>query len=413
MGRLKTYVNRYTRNARFYLLNGFVSFFTMSAFSILLGIYFKEKHYAESFVGMILSMQMVAMGIGSIPSAWLLNRIGSKKSFIGSLLLIAIGGLGQAGTNQEILVVFFAILYGFGFSVQFTGEPPFLTDNSTPMERMSLFSLNFVLKNIAMMLGNFATGYVSDYLKLFMDNAKATQLILIGCSLLALTGIYPLLKIEESTVASYEGSDLLSDFKKMMCQPVVVLYLVYNALIGLGAGMVVPFFSVYLKYSLHIDDGVVGGILSFSQLGTVIGGMLIPLLVKKLGKPQVVVLCQILSIPFLLSIAFPQGLILVTLSFFMRSSLMNMAQPVLQELSMNLVEKDCRAAFSSFLALSNNILRGVGVFLGGMLMERFTYHTPYYFTVFMYFVGTILFMMVFMRDALWKTKGYFEKHKIM
>lgn len=412
MGQLKTYLNRYTCNAKLYLLNGFVSFFTMSAFSILLGIYFKEKHYAESFVGMILSIQMVAMGIGSIPSAWLLNQIGSKKSFIGSLLLIAIGGLGQVAANQEILVVFFSILYGLGFSVQFTGEPPFLTDNSTPVERMSLFSLNFVLKNIAMMLGNFATGYVSDYLKLFMDNAKATQWVLIGCSLLVLTGIYPLFKIEERIAASCEGSDLLSDYKKMMCQP-VVLYLVYNALIGLGAGMVVPFFSVYLKYSLHIDDRVVGGILSFAQLGTVIGGMLIPLLVKKLGKPQVVVLCQILSIPFLLSIAFPQGLILVTLSFFMRSSLMNMAQPVLQELSMNLVEKDRRAAFSSFLALSNNILRGAGVYLGGMLMERFTYHTPYYFTVFMYFVGTILFMMVFMRDALFKTKGYFEKHKTM
>jgi MFS family permease len=408
MVKFKNYLNQYRRNGKLFLINSFISFFTMSAFSILLGIFLKEKQYGEAFVGSIMSIQIIAMGIGSVPSVFMLNRWGSRKSLILSLLLIAIGGVGQVATNHEMMITIYSILYGFGFGIQFTVEPLLLTENSSPVERMSLFSLNFVLKNIAMMIGNFSTGYVSDYLKQFMNSVDAIKWILMGCSILTLTGIYAVVKMEEGLVKEKQATNnFLAGYRKMMSPP-VTLFLLYNALIGLGAGMVVPFFSVYLKYSLHVDDVVVGSILSFAQLGTVIGGMLIPVLVLKLGKPQIVVLCQMLSIPFLLSIAFPQGVILVAFSFFMRSSLMNMAQPVLQNLSMDLVQKESRASFSSFLALSNNLMRGTGVYLGGIIMERFTYNTPYYFTVSMYFLGTILFMMVFMKDQLWKVKNNFR-----
>ncbi|MBB6214658.1 MFS family permease [Anaerosolibacter carboniphilus] len=409
MVKLKNHLKQYSKNGKLFLVNSFISFFTMSAFSILLGIFLKEKQYGEAFVGSIMSIQIIAMGIGSLPSVFMLNHWGSRRSLILSLLLIAIGGVGQVVTNHEIMIIIYSILYGVGFGIQFTVEPLFLTENSSPVERMSLFSLNFVLKNIAMMIGNFSTGYISDYLKQHMSSVEAIRWILVGCSFLTLTGIYAVLKMEESTMKEKQThNSFLAGYREMMNLP-VVLYLLYNALIGLGAGMVVPFFSVYLKYSLHVDDMMVGSILSFAQLGTVLGGMLISTLARKIGKPQSVVLCQMLSIPFLLSIAFPQGLMMVAVSFFMRSSLMNMAQPVLQNLSMDLVQKESRASFSSFLALSNNILRGSGVYLGGIIMERFTYNTPYYFTVSMYFMGTILFMMIFMKDQLWKVKKQFQK----
>ncbi|MFT9495635.1 MFS transporter [Anaerosolibacter sp.] len=409
MIKIKNYLHQYRRNGKLFLFNSFSSFFTMSAFSILLGIFLKEKQYGEAFVGSIMSIQIVAMGIGSLPSAFMLNRWGNKKSLIVSLSLIAIGGVGQVATDSEIMIIIYSIVYGLGFGIQFTVEPLFLVENSSPVERMSLFSLNFVLKNIAMMIGNFSTGYISDYLKQYMSSVEAIKWILIGCSIIALSGIYAVARIEEYEIVQTKSStNFFTGYKNMMSSP-VILYILYNALIGLGAGMVVPFFSIYLKYALHVDDMVVGSILSFAQLGTVLGGMLIPILVLKLGKPKTVVLCQILSIPFLLSIAFPQGLALVAVSFFMRSSLMNMAQPVLQNLSMDLVQKESRSSLSSFLALSNNILRGAGVYLGGMMMERFTYNTPYYFTVAMYFIGTILFMIIFMKDQLWGLRKQLQK----
>lgn len=46
--------------------------------------------------------------------------------------------------------------------------------------------------------------------------------------------------------------------------------------------MIVPFFSIYLKFTLEVSDGVVGNIMAISQVGTIIGGLIVPLLPKGL-----------------------------------------------------------------------------------------------------------------------------------
>ncbi len=175
----------------------------------------------------------------------------------------------------------------------------------------------------------------------------------------------------------------------------VLVFMTYNFLIGCGAGMVVPFFSVYLKYSMNISDGVVGSILSVAQFGCILGGLLIPILANKLGSPRAVVVCQILSIPFLISIAFPQGIILLAISFFMRNGLMNMATPLMQNLSMELVDERDRTNLSSVLSLSSNISRAVGIAIGGFMMESISYNAPYYLTVITYAIGILMFSVVY------------------
>lgn len=173
----------------------------------------------------------------------------------------------------------------------------------------------------------------------------------------------------------------------------------------MGAGMVVPFFSVYLKYSLQIDDARVGSIMAFAQFGCVIGGLLIPLIARKLGVHRAVVACQLLSIPFLLSIAFPTGIGVVALSFFMRSSLMNMVNPLIQNLGMEMVHPLDRANLSGLMTLFGNITRGLGIAAGGYLMKNISYNAPYYFTVFFYLCSTALFIRMFKDQFLTKKYG--------
>ena len=99
--------------------------------------------------------------------------------------------------------------------------------------------------------------------------------------------------------------------------------------------MVVPFFGVYLKYVLDTTDSIVGAILSFSQLGTVFGGLSVPFLSKRIGSYKTIIATQLLSIPLLIAIGFPQGIIMMAIAFFLRSSLMNMGQPLIRNISMS------------------------------------------------------------------------------
>lgn len=393
---------RFNLNVKNFFVLSITTSFIMAIYFMFVGIYLKEKGYGETFVGNIYSIQTMSTALGSIISAYLLEKIGRKKSFLFGLLCIFLGTSTIVVVESKIIINLMAILCGFGFSVQLTGEALFLTENAKVENRVLVLSLNFALKNIGMVFGNLLGGISSTMLKNYFETIMSLQIVIVSSAALALLSMFFVFTMkEEENFISRNIIDCIKSYKNILNKR-VLLFMIYNSTIGFGAGMVVPFFSIYLKYSMSITDSLVGSILSFAQFGCVIGGFIIPFISKKIGRAKSIVLCQVLSIPFLLSIAFPQGLILIYISFFMRSTLMNMAQPLIQNLSMELVNKTDRANLSSFFSLSSNFMRALGILSGGYIMEIYSYNMPYYFTVCFYIVGTIIFTYLYKEKILLK-----------
>lgn len=388
---------RLNKNSKNFMVIGFMTSLVMSMYFMIMGIYLKEIGYGEEFVGRLYSIQTMATGIGSLISIYFLDGLGRKKSFGLSLLFIFWGGMGQMFFASPVMIILHAIIAGVGFSVVLSGEALFLTENTKPENRVMALSVNFVLRNLGMMAGVYFGGIGTKVLSKSFSNVDALKYTIIISLLCPVISIVPLALIRENE--DYQKKTLKECIKSLcgVMNRDVLTFMTYNSLVGMGAGMVVPFFSIYLKYSMSIGEEVVGNILSIAQLGCVLGGMVIPLVVKRLGRVNSVLACQLLSIPFLLSIAFPQGIALVAVSFFMRSSLMNMARPVNQNISMDMVEPSERANMGSMFSLSNNISRAVGIYIGGYLMENFSYNTPYYFTVALYLMGSLIFARLFWR----------------
>jgi len=381
----------------FFVINLFASF-SMGIFMMFAGIYLKEIGYGEKFVGTVLSINTVAIALGSIISAYLIERIGRKKSFILGFVCIATGGIFIVLVNSPVIIVLMAILHGFGLSIKMTAEGMYLTENTKQESRVFVFSINFVIANIGMMSASFLGGLTSKILSNYVSNITSIAYIFIGSSILSLLSLISIYFMKEpENLQNRSLKDCIQGYINIINKKVLT-FMTYNFIIGVGAGMVVPFFSVYLKYSMNISDNVVGSILSFAQLGCIVGGFIIPIMSNKLGKIRSVILCQILSIPFLLSIAFPQGIAIITISFFMRNGLMNMAMPLIQNLSMEIVDEKERTNLSSFVSLSSNISRALGIYIGGFLMETFTYNTPYYFTVLFYIIGIIMFAVMYRKE---------------
>lgn len=396
-------MSKVNKNIRLFLTVNIIASFAMGIFNMLIGIYLKELGYKEHFVGMVLSINTFSIALSSIPSAYLLEKIGRKKSLAIGFLCIAIGSSFIVLLNNKLLIIAMSILVGTGLSVKTTAEGMYITENTTEEERVFAFSVNFIIFNAGMMIASFIGGVLSSYISNFLTSAQSITLIFISSAILSMTGLIPIHFMKEPE--SLKPRSLKSCIKGYMkiLNKKVLEFMTYNFLIGLGAGVVVPFFSVYLKYSMNIEDNIVGTILSISQFGCIVCGGLVPFLSNKLGKVKTVILCQILSIPFLVSIAFPQGLILVTISFFIRNGLMNMAIPLTQNLSMELVDKSERTNLSSFLSLSSNISRAMGIAIGGFMMEKISYNSPYYLTIVLYVMGIIIFSFIY-KDDLKKEK---------
>lgn len=175
----------------------------------------------------------------------------------------------------------------------------------------------------------------------------------------------------------------------------VIGLLVYKVIIGFGAGLVVPFFNVFLSGKLQVGTAVVGLILSFSSGATGLAGLVAPALASKYGKVKTVVGTQLASIPFLLLIALPPNIYLVSAALFMRSALMNMSSPVSSNFSMEIVEPDERGKISSLMRISDNISRAFSAAAAGYIMSRWNYEAPYFFTAVLYFIASVVYWKAF------------------
>lgn len=385
-------ITRYGKNIQSSFLINFLATFVMQGiFLVFIGIYVKQLGYGEGAVGKILAVNNIAIAGGSFMMAYIMMRFSRKAALIFGILAMSIGMYGISFFHTLGFIGFFSGLVGMGFGFPLTAMGVLLTENSSPEERVDIFAANFILQSIGAVCGSYIGGRTATIFTGMFGSSRAIPVMFFLCATILLTAIFPVMKIEEKGAQkSKRRGNLYSNISELL-RGKTLGYLIYNTVIGFGAGLVVPFFSVYLKFALNIDDLWVGNIMALSQVGLVIGGIMVPHVSKKLGKVTTVIVCQLLSIPFLISIAFPTGLVIVAVSFLMRSTLMNLNQPLVQNISMEIVDDELRPLMSSLVSMSAYLTRAVSVLAAGYLMENFTYNTPYYFTVVLYLISTYLF----------------------
>ncbi|MBE0450226.1 MAG: MFS transporter [Clostridia bacterium] len=398
----KTFFKDISSNMFLYL--GIILFATIisSAYNILFGIYMKEIGYNEEFVGRILSLKTVGIAIGAVPVAVISDRLNKKKTLILGLVVMMFSSFMILNVHLNFAMELFAIIFGVGHATVMVLQAPIIYENTPDEHRVTAFSLAFVFQNLAFVFGSMVLGHLSEFLSGKYGAGTGKLMVLNGSTVLVAIAIIIAFKFNGSQMTTSNRNDsvvkalgkVLSGYRRLL-KGDTLKYLTQVGLVGLGAGLIVPFFSMYLKYTLEASDGVVGNIMAISQVGTVLGGLIVPPLAKRMGSVNTVIACQLLSIPFLISISFPQGIYIITFSFFFRSSLMNMANPILGSMAMEITEDDTRTFMSSMISLINNLFRSVGIYAGGYLMFKYSYNTPYYFTILCYLIGTYILYKVF------------------
>lgn len=375
---------------------------TSSSFNGFFGIYLKELGYSESFIGTILSLRMLSVGISTFLITFISEKIGNKNTLMMGLLTVGLSSILIVVIENVYLMKIIAMVFGFGEAAMMTVESPFIYAQTGIEERVHAFSLTFAIRNAAFVTGSLVTGILADiFTKNIGPGAIPVRYAIILISAMSFIAIVPLAMLKPKPVPRYKKlnfKEISGFFTKNN-----ILFLINTGLIGLGAGLVIPFFGVYLKYALDTTESIVGLILSFSQLGTVFGGLFVPYLSRKIGNYKIIVVTQLLSIPFLIAIGFPQGVFLVAISFFFRNLLMNMGQPLIGNISMDIVEDHFRPFMSAMRVMTNNLMRSLGILLGGLIMETYSYNTPYIFTIIFYLIGTSIFFKLFKDKIIVKT----------
>ena len=150
--------------------------------------------------------------------------------------------------------------------------------------------------------------------------------------------------------------------------------------------------------------------MSVQYFSIVLGMLICPIVEKKIGRISTIGITSLLSVPFMLIIAncdkFGTAMIpILSLSFFMRSGLMNLNMPLSYTEIIEFVDEDKKSTVSGIQSTFRIGLNSLSNFIAGyiMLIPSFSfmgltldgYRIPYYIAGVLYLIAQIILFKVF------------------
>jgi MFS family permease len=157
--------------------------------------------------------------------------------------------------------------------------------------------------------------------------------------------------------------------------------------------------NVFFAERFALPDRQLGLLFSLSALLTGVGSVLAPRLSTGLGgKIRAVVFTQAASLAFLMLVGFSPLLWLVSVSFLLRGTLMNMAVPLYHAFAMEQTGEREQGTVNSVIELGWQLGWSVGPYISGVVQARYGF-APLFIATGVLYAGSILLTWVFFRGA--------------
>lgn len=375
--------------AKLFLAGEFLAGIGLGTLWVLRNLYLTELGYKEGFIGQMMSVSVLGMAVIAVPLSFFMDRGALKGYLIAGALALGAGIAGTALWPTESLVLFFGFVAGAGTGLLSVGSVPFYMRHSTPAQRPYLFGAGTALGPASGLLGTILVWALAHAWGEGVDGMRRMMLL---SAAISAAGAVAFAVIRESRssrpVAVRLDVDRRSAFR--LCLPLAV--------IGLGAGLTIPFINVYFNKRFDQTPKDVSMIYSAAQVFTCFAFLASPLIARRFGGVRTVVACQLFSIPFFLAMAFTGSAAIAIGAFLARHSLMNMAGPVNAQFAMEVVPENQRALTNGLREIAWNGMFLLGTSAGGWMIEsapklrlRDGFTAPMLATIALYICGSALF----------------------
>jgi len=399
---IRTYVLRlqqFSRNARLYLVSAILSGAALGVYRLLFNFYALSLNLNQSILGHLITINSMTALFLALPLGYLADILGRKNSLLlgGALTSLAIASM--VLWPSPLLFYVMAVVMGAAQSLSAVTMAPFLLENSTAEERTYLFSLSQGLSMTASFVGNSVGGYLPTWIghalgvEATSSTAYAGALGIIAA--FATLGLLPLLALQTPRLANSERS-LFAPIGYALKHIDTIGKMVLPMLItSVGAGLFMPFMNVFFRVVYHQPDPVIGNVLAWGALFMGIGLIVAPPIADRIGKIQLVVISQALSIPFLALLGFAPWFWLSALSHYIRLTLMNMGGPVYNAFVMEHVEPKSRAMVASLTSMAWNFGWAFSPSISGWMQVHYGFGPVYLYVIFIYTISVFLYWVFF------------------
>ena len=394
-----TRVKQFSPNARLFLASIILTGAALGIYRLLFNFYVLSLNMDASVVGQLTSTNSMSALILAVPMGYLADILGRKKAFLIGGLAVCLSIAGMVFWPFKGTLFAMSILSGAAQSLSAVTMSPFLLENSGSEERTYLFSLASGAQMTASFVGNSIGGNLPSWIArqqgLLPTSSAAYAGALAIVAVVAMVGLAPFLFMKMPQLKKSERA-LFAPFAYAAKEPALLGKLILPMLVtSIGAGLLMPFMNVFFRVVYHQPDPIIGTIMAWGALAMGIGMLIAPPLADRMGKIQLVVVTQGLSIPFLALLGFAPWFWVSGMAYYVRIALMNMSGPVYQTFVMERVEPGARATIASLVSMANSFGWAFSPSISGWLQVKYGFGPVFASVLVLYTMSVYLYWKFF------------------
>jgi predicted MFS family arabinose efflux permease len=367
-------------------------------FMMILPLYLDRKGYTNEEIALFITVRFLGVFLLAIPVGNLIKGKALKPFFYLSTVFVPLFGL------TTILFIYLKLtfciyasllLWGASFTLMQIPITPYVLRNSKKEEHTAGIALSYSTWSFAGIISGILIWALDKINPMFFDE----ECVLILFSILGFGGIYFMSKvklieaIDETVKQKKQTLNLHYDWL------LIFKGLIPTLIIATGAGLTIPFISLFFDKVHHFDKGNFSFVSAIAAVLVVWGALMVPKIKQNIGYKIAIPTTQSLAVISLVALATTQlyssnsiALYIAIVCYLLRQPLMNMAGPMTSELVMNYVGEKNREITS---ALTAAIWSGSwvlsGYFVKIMFSKNYEFVTIFLITSGMYAFGVLMY----------------------
>jgi len=276
-------------------------------YTVLLNIYLLRLGYGTEFIGLVNAVALLTFAIVSLPagilgarfSNTLMLKVGIGLTLAGGVLFPMAESLPREWQDGWLIVTYAMILCGFSFF--FVNGAPFLMNAVTAERQNSAFATQTALLSLAAFFGSLIGGILPELfavvLNLSLDETVPYRITLVVVTLVMIVAFLLVLMIKDPEKQklhhpieneSVENSPQIA--KWAMPTLILISVMTVTRLFQVaGMATAVVYFNVYMDSQLQVSTGMIGMIAAIGRLLGVPTALIVPSLITRWGKGNVVI----------------------------------------------------------------------------------------------------------------------------
>ncbi len=405
MSEIRHLVKRYIsvpRSIKLLLVGAFLLQLLNASSHLILNIFLRKLGYLDTEIANFISYRFISILLFSIPFGLIIKGKKLKPFFMAGAIIVPLSGIAilfAANAHISWLIKLFFIIASLGFMLEHVTALPFILrhgDNDTLSESIAL---NFAVWSLASIVSGLLIKVAFSIAPKFGLSGIGEFEILLGFSILSALSILPFLAIKENKPKPSNHDSVFAHLRSYNWKK-IFRGLLPMFMISTGAGLTIPFMNLFFNSVFKMKSDAYALMGSIAAGIVFLGGMLTPILRRKLGYGLSIAITQFSAIFFLIFLASTElysgmsfALWFAAGAFIIRQPLMNMASPITSELVMKYVGEHNRELISAI----ETGLWNASWFISAKIFQFLrSLELPYYqifiITAIFYSLGTVTYL---------------------